>query len=235
MSLSHDYLADYRTLGCRPGCSLSELEQAWRSAMRVAHPDRAPDGERAAAAVRAQELNMAFRRLRDFSRRHGRLPGNTPESAARQGDASAASAARPGFGQVDAAIASGVTSGRRIGLRGLAVLAILAAAGVAIALQPTVTRPTGLAANDARPIEPITADPAALFGLGSHRDEVRDLAGEPVSRSGDPPNSETWEYGPSHVSFRAHRVIGWYSSPMYPLPVASEAPEPALIAPPSRR
>lgn len=235
MPLSHDYLADYRALGCSPGCSLAELEQAWRSAMRVNHPDRARAGEEAAAALRAQELNTAFGRLREFYRRHGRLPGSTIEPPAGPGQSTS------GCGPVAQEQAAGPLPGaarladRRIGLRGLAVLALLAAVGIPMAIPPSARDGPDVAAIRPAPASEAVAQPAALFTLGSHRDDVRELAGEPLTRSGDPPRSETWEYGPSHVSFRAHRVIGWYSSPMYPLPVASERPDPTLIAPPSRR
>src|SRR5690606_31392241 len=76
MSVSHDYLADYRTLGCTPGCSLADLERAWRAALSLSHPDRAGADEQAEAAARTQALNTAYRRLRGFAQQHGRLPGH---------------------------------------------------------------------------------------------------------------------------------------------------------------
>ena len=227
MSLSYDYLADYRTLGCHPGCSANQLEQAWRAALSRAHPDRAPPGKQAEAAARAQALNTAYRRLRGFAQRHGRLPGQP------DGHAAAAHAGHPAT-----ASAPMPQPQRPRGRRRLALAAVLGAIALSWLIQPgsppTAQRPAPIAkAPDAATTE------GAAFSLQSHADEVLQLAGPPVLRQGDELRGEVWEYGPSFVVFRARRVVDWYSSPMRPLPVASERPVTehgaALIAPPSRR
>lgn len=74
-----DYLADFATIGAKPGCSPAELEAAWRRRVSDLHPDRARpgnlNGDTDARDVLA-EINGAYRRLRDFQRRHGRMPGS---------------------------------------------------------------------------------------------------------------------------------------------------------------
>lgn len=72
-----DYLADFATIGAEPGCSPCELEAAWRRRVSDLHPDRQrpADGDRPQTL---SEINGAYRRLRRFQRRHGRMPGTEP-------------------------------------------------------------------------------------------------------------------------------------------------------------
>lgn len=228
MPLPHDYLADYRTLGCAPGCSEAELEQAWRQALRRVHPDRAAPGEQAEAAEQTQTLNTAYRRLRAFSRDHGRLPGSGRDASGWPGTPQpVVSPPMP---------AAPTAPPRRSARRWLAVACILlvAALGLSWSMHDPVPakrakRNLSTAAGEQR----VDAD----FGLDSHADEVLELAGEPVLRHGDEISGELWEYGPSFVRFRARRVVDWYSSPMRPLPVAAERPAHGapITAPPSRK
>lgn len=78
-----DYLADFATIGAKPGCSPAELEAAWRRRVSDLHPDRARPGAPAGDDERREvlsEINGAYRRLRHFQRRHGRMPGSAPAS-----------------------------------------------------------------------------------------------------------------------------------------------------------
>jgi hypothetical protein len=59
----------------------------------------------------------------------------------------------------------------------------------------------------------------AWIVLGDTGQRVVELAGMPIIV-----NRDVWEYGPSHLRLRANRVVDWYSSPLRPLPVASERP-----------
>jgi hypothetical protein len=52
------------------------------------------------------------------------------------------------------------------------------------------------------------------FGMGSTKDEVLSIQGDPASRTQD-----TWKYGESEVFFSADRVIGWRNSAVQPLRV----------------
>lgn len=74
-----DYLADFATIGAQPGCSVVELEAAWRRRVSDLHPDRPPAGDGAGGTDQRallSDINGAYRRLRHFQRRHGRLPGS---------------------------------------------------------------------------------------------------------------------------------------------------------------
>lgn len=76
-----DYLADFATIGAKPGCSPAELKAAWRRRVSDLHPDRVRpagvDDDVRSREVLA-EINGAYRRLRHFQRRHGRMPGSAP-------------------------------------------------------------------------------------------------------------------------------------------------------------
>lgn len=50
------------------------------------------------------------------------------------------------------------------------------------------------------------------LAVGMDEGSVRRIQGEPAILSAD-----RWEYGPSYVRFERHKVVGWYSSPLYPL------------------
>jgi hypothetical protein len=226
MPVAPDYLADYRTLGCVPGCTPAELERAWRTALSRSHPDRADPLLHADAAAQTQSLNTAYRRLREFSQRHGRLPG-----------ASVSPGAPPAAGKsADEHAPARAPNTRPRGRRRLAFAAVIAVLGASWAMQPD---PEQRAPEDAPALASAATEPSAVatLGLDSHADEVLALAGEPMLRRTAGTGIEVWEYGPSMVTLRAHRVTDWYSSPMRPLPVAAERPPdaPALTAPPYRR
>jgi len=52
---------------------------------------------------------------------------------------------------------------------------------------------------------------------GVDQDTVRDILGDPLDM-----HALRWQYGPSWVDFHCDKVVDWYSSPLRPLPVASE-------------
>lgn len=113
----------------------------------------------------------------------------------------------------------------RRGWRGIA-LAAGVAVGVVWALMPSpdevaspdyeVARgqdhPAALPRNDNR------VSPARRIRVGSTEAQVERLIGSPMVSAPD-----VWEYGPSHVRFERGRVVGWYSSPLKPLPVDVES------------
>jgi hypothetical protein len=64
---------------------------------------------------------------------------------------------------------------------------------------------------------------ATAIEPGMGKDTVRNILGEPLEM-----HALRWQYGPSWVDFDCDRVADWYSSPLRPLPVATErAPRPA--------
>jgi hypothetical protein len=71
-------------------------------------------------------------------------------------------------------------------------------------------------------------DAADGIRLGDSAARVHRVLGAPILA-----DRELWEYGPSYVRFERGRVVGWYSSPMKPLKIATEPAPPA--AEPSAR
>ena len=67
---------DYALLRATPGCDLDELKRCYRLAVRGLHPDLNPELASDSAAQDAlSELTTAYRRLLDYHRAYGRLPG----------------------------------------------------------------------------------------------------------------------------------------------------------------
>ncbi|MCG6118432.1 MAG: J domain-containing protein [Aquimonas sp.] len=234
---TYDYLADYRLLGLHPGCSAQTLERTWRRAVSALHPDRSQSGslDPGAAQQRLLQLTQAYRRLRDFEREHGRLPGaplpnptapDTPERASQTAEnamswemaAGATDSQATPAAPVPGAVSSPKPSGRRrVALGGIGL-------GLAIGLLGWPGREPVEAPVEAQQPAPANAlglgQPAPhaghrpLIKLGHTQAEVEALLGPPLLRS-----QEDWEYGPSHIRFEQGRVSGWYSSPLRPLPV----------------
>lgn len=229
-----DYLADYALLGLQPGCSMETLERTWRLAVRELHPDRAHDRlDVEARSRRLHELTGAYRRLRQFGREHGRLPGGMLRPAT---PAAASVAAAPGPGAEDSAGMGAASSGSepaplgpspRRG-RGAIVLASAVALGVVWALMPspeeTLDPEYGAAPTRTQAPRAVVqggaaaVSPSRRIRVGSTEAQVERLIGSPLVSAPD-----VWEYGPSHVRFERGRVVGWYSSPLKPLPVDVES------------
>jgi hypothetical protein len=220
-----DYLADYAELGLEPGCSLHALERAWRLAVSELHPDRGAPGDSALRSARLREVSVSYQRLRQFEREHGRLPGEavqTPPPAfvpvfadeGAQSGYAPSPAADPG---------SRPAAASRLWLWPAFVLVGLGLTGVD---WNSNTDPTSPATRSQHPVpaaataglaaemdEPGTAVPRRIR-IGTDEAQVEHLMGTPITISRD-----IWEYGPSHVRFERGRVVGWYSSPLKPLPV----------------
>lgn len=237
-----DYLADYALLGLQPGCSLLTLERSWRQAVSALHPDRAaPGSDLTLLGRRMHELSSAYKRLRQFEREHGRLPGAPLQTAAQHGMPAEVHAESEGAPEMVSATT--LAAANRRGGWWLPALALGAA--IAISLWG-LDGPEASSPNDAlraepagvvpRPVAPQIAPAirapvieapvgvdlppagsARRIRVGSTEAEVERLMGTPIAAGPD-----LWEYGPSHVRFERGRVVGWYSSPLLPLPVDSE-------------
>lgn len=231
--LTDDYLADYARLGLQPGCSVETLERTWRLAVRDLHPDRASD--RADAETRSRQLHLltaAYRRLRQFEREHGRLPGGVLRAARAGAEASASQVPPPAAwdaGNLSGSAEARLPSGPR---RRSGVAAMLAATGVAVLLwagtrevlqEPSVVPDAGTQSMG-HPGAGL-ATPAVRMPQPMRRIRVGSTEAQVERLMGTPPISDIdlWEYGPSHVRFHRGRVVGWYSSPLKPLPVDVES------------
>ena len=228
-----DYLADYALLGLQPGCSLETLERTWRLAVRDLHPDRAQDG--LDSDVRTQRLHQitgAYRRLRGFEREHGRLPGGLmkPGDAVKAGEAAGAGGEpqRSDAAEVEHAHwhPPGASPARSRLLAGLALVVIGLLVWASLRTEPSASPQAEFALTSSSPTsppgvgrpEPLSPRPGSRIRVGSTETQVERLMGAPLVTEPD-----LWQYGPSHVRFERGRVVGWYSSPLKPLPVDLES------------
>lgn len=225
-----DYLADYARLGLQPGCSLETLERTWRLAVRELHPDRARDDlDGDTRSHRLHELTSAYRRLRQFSREHGRLPGDMVRMTPAFGPDSETPAPLPPHAAPGFVFGEERESVRpvRWPRRGVALVAGTLALLLGLSVREDDTNEvTGVGhspadAQHAASLNVTTTPPARLaqrIRLGATEAQVERLLGPPLVAVAD-----LWEYGPSHVRFERGRVVGWYSSPLKPLPVDVES------------
>lgn len=223
-----DYLADYAQLGLQPGCSVETLERIWRLAVRELHPDRAQTGDDTEARTRRlHELTGAYRRLRQFEREHGRLPGGMQRVHSDPTDTNVAAMAGAGGNRAEAfGTQTTHRPRRRTGLAATMAAGVVALmvwvgthemgfepAPVASALSVRTEHSATRAAASA-----LAPRPGQRIRVGSTEAQVERLMGAPLVSEID-----LWEYGPSHVRFQRGRVVGWYSSPLKPLPVDIES------------
>lgn len=237
-SAAPDFAALYRELGVDARCSPAELRAAWRRRVSKLHPDL---GGSAEDTGRLQELNRLYDAAVEFHGRFGRMPGaasaapavpagggDAPETQAaapaaaawRRLDAEAAPQTAAGFGRISrwfvvVSLCTVVVLGWRL-IGATAGEASNEATGEAEAGGEAVA---AFAVADDRPRHEATTarTVARTLAPGMDRNAVRDILGDPLDM-----HAIRWHYGPSWVDFRCDRVADWYSSPLRPLPVASE-------------
>lgn len=238
-----DFAALYRELGVDAHCSPAELRVAWRRRVSKLHPDL---GGSAEDTGRLQELNRLYDAAVEFHGRFGRMPGAASPAAgaarpapAEAGDApdkQAAASASAVWRRLDTEAAPQATAGfgrisRWFVVVSLCTVALLGwrlagdmageatgeteAGGEAVAASVVADDTPGHEATTARTV-------ARTLAPGMDRNAVRDILGDPLDM-----HAMRWHYGPSWVDFRCDRVADWYSSPLRPLPVASERAPPA--------
>ena len=203
MAITTDFLLLYAELKVNPDtCSLDHFKRAYRRRVAELHPDRIQGKASPAAMVRLQNLTRLHDEAMRFHDRHGRLPGSNQGAQSGPTDTPPPRAAR-----AQAAPA-------RSPLRSILIVVLLLA-GLAVLwfLLPDET------ADDSTQPDPVSATSHApadqtveVLTLGMDEGGVRRVQGEPAFLSTD-----LWEYGPSYIRFEKHKVVGWYSSPLYPL------------------
>lgn len=210
MPITTDFLLLYHELKVTPDCSVDHFKRAYRRRVAELHPDRAQGKANPAAMARLQALTRLHDEAMRFHGRHGRLPG------ANQVAQSAPSEAPMWTGAPSHAAPS----------RSLARSILIAALIVAGVMLAWYLLPDEPAADPAQSSRESSAPHTRLdtegefLTVGMDEGGVRRIQGEPAFLSTD-----RWEYGPSYVRFERHKVVGWYSSPLYPL----------KTGPPSRR
>lgn len=218
MSEDTDFAALYRELGIDATCSPAELRGAWRRRVAKLHPDH---GGSAEDTGRLQRLNQRYDAALDFHARHGRMPGavvsgrpvdeaveSSPPNAWRRTDVAANGNPAAGFGRIP----------RYFVAIALLVVALLGWR-IATGRGDTIDGATADSAGEhAGRIAAEAGVAAAEIALGQGKDTVRNILGEPLDM-----HALRWTYGPSWVEFRCDKVVGWYSSPLRPLPLPASA------------
>lgn len=221
---ARDFRHDYATLGAPIGCQPDELKRCYRQAMQRLHPDRNPElAEDAAAQHELREKSQAYRRLMDYARAHGKLPGMRPARPQQASD-DAAEAPPPRRGRARRAFAAAALAG--LAWYGWQFHAPEPAQAIVVQASPP---PRASARPFATTAEPGLANRRGIR-LGDSKLAVRAILGPPIL--GD---KDVWEYGPSHVRFDRGQVIGWYNSPMKPLRVEELSSAPGEAGRPDSR
>jgi len=202
MPITTDFLLLYAELKVAPDCSLDHFKRAYRRRVAELHPDRIQGPANPGAMMRLQNLTRLHDEAIRFHDRHGRLPGSS--NAARSGPTDT-----PPPRARMAKTAPPRSAVRSI----LIVVLLLVALAVLWFLLPDETADDSTQPDQASATSSAPADPTAdVLTLGMDEGGVRRIQGEPAFLSTD-----VWEYGPSYVRFEKHKVVGWYSSPLYPL------------------
>jgi hypothetical protein len=229
-----DFAALYRELGVDPNCTPADLRRAWRRRVAKLHPDLGGDAK---DTGRLQQLNRLYDSAVDFHARYGRMPGalppgqmpvmaadeETPRVAAwRRADIDHNETPAAGFGRIAryftaVSLLAVIVLTWRVAYRADSPdvevrLASSAGSG------STESGSTKSNSEGEFPVESAakaaSVAQAIVPGMGKHT--VRDILGEPLDM-----HAMRWSYGPSWVEFRCDEVVGWYSSPLRPLPVST--------------
>lgn len=221
-----DFVALYRELGLRAGCTIEQLKHAYRRRVGELHPDRTGS---AASTPRLQRLNRLYAAAIEFQRSHDRLPG-AQRTGARMPSHSATPEVEMDVG-LSRAVPSTPVQARQVWRYALP----LVAAVLMVFWYPTPPDPTTTTRDAARPV------PAVGNGMFAPVSEATGIThpgvtlpritiGMPAARAraiqGEPLNADKtrWDYGPSWIDVHCGRVSGWYSSPLRPLRVEPHTP-----------
>jgi len=216
----------YRVLEISPGASKDEAREARNVLAKVWHPDRHQGDPKLhdRAAEKLRQINEAYAALETAM---------FPPRAVPQREAPAyvdSLTQRPHATPPQTRGSDhDFTPRRRVrSWVPFALGAIVATGAIAFVLyekrdraEPIVTVPT-------RPVPPTLVPASAGFTLGSTRDEVRKIQGEPTSI--DKTFGERWAYGMAEVEFRKGVVYGWRSSAFDKLKVALAPKDPGVAA-----
>ena len=202
MPITTDFLLLYNELKVNPDCSLDHFKRAYRRRVAELHPDRAQGKASPAAMVRLQALTRLHDEAMRFHDRHGRLPGANQSAQTGPSDTPLPRARMTPAAEPRSAL-------RSI----LIVVSLLIGLAVLWFLLPDETADDTTDSGRVSVASTAPENPAAeTLAVGMDEGDVRRIQGEPAFLSAD-----VWEYGPSYIRFEKHKVVGWYSSPLYPL------------------
>ena len=221
MNHGADFLALYKELGVGPECDPDTFKRAYRRRVSGLHPDRAgssnPGNEDA-----LKTLNYAYSSALEFHRTHGRFPG-TMVKATVAAPAMRTEVAHHPEDDIEGEAAGSPSRWRTLAWLGLAValtVLLLSANEDDIRAKQATSSETAQAMAQA---ESLRAAEGPVLKLGMSPDEVIAVIGPPFS-SDD--TGQQWLYGASWVRVACGQLVDWYSSPLQPLKVAHDRPDP---------
>ena len=224
----------YRVLEISPGASKDEAREARNVLAKVWHPDRHQGDPKVhdRAAEKLRQINEAYAALETasfppYTAPQREAPPAYVDSMTHRPHATPSQATRvsePDF-----------TPRRRVRTWvPFALGAIFAAGAIVFVLhekrdrdEPVVTAPVTPTPTPI-PTPPAPVPAGGGFTLGSTRDEVKKIQGEPTSI--DKTFGERWAYGMAEVEFRKGVVYGWRSSAFDKLKVQLAPKDPTVAA-----
>ncbi len=221
MNHGADFLALYRELGVGPECDPDTFKRAYRRRVSGLHPDRAGGNSGNEDALKT--LNYAYSSALEFHRTHGRFPGTTVKAAP------VAPAARTEVMHNPEDAIEGEAGGSPSRWRTLAWLGLAVALTVLLFsanegnMRVKQAPSSEIARATAQAESPRAAD-GPVLKLGMSPDEVIAVIGPPFS-SDD--TGQQWLYGASWVRVACGQLVDWYSSPLQPLKVTHDRPDPS--------
>jgi DnaJ domain len=257
---SHDnYKEYYNNLGLSPGCSYGQFKNAYRKLIKKWHPDK-QDGllekNKDLADRKAKEINIAFNKLSDYFKEHGKLPditsypGNTNKANRDRDVSGSVFTAQPTHSSTSQWSDSINTtkqpatdnqrkerkpyhSSRALKLISvsLALFTVMIIAGIFFdkGNNKTDYGPPNIGhINNSKIHDQYSLKTRTLFEVGSSKGEVYSAQGVPTKTEGD-----TWFYGSSKVIFREGRVVEWEEEGPFILNTTDSKPmrKPATILP----
>lgn len=220
-AMKRDLAQLYSQLELSPGCTLEELQRAYRRRIAELHPDRLA-GARPPEGGKLPDLIWLYTAAVRFHRRHGRLPGAGPVHVANVQRVTtttpadgAAPPPRPATRPQDIPSPS-----RRYSLLAIGLVVLLLVLALVWDWPAPVTSMSS--STETARVDPAVAAVAATthqLELGMDAATVLAIQGEPLRVSGS-----QWDYGPSWLQFEHGRLVDWHSSPLHRLKTATPSP-----------
>lgn len=232
---SSDFNTDFGALGLAPTESWSKVRAAYKRLARKWHPDRYTESgtEKREAEEKLKDINLAYTRLSNYYKKHGRLPYKkevrSPLASEDNKDNKKSQTNKDHIRQKTKkepdwsdSYAHKPEEASRQKKSGKLIFFIVVVTALFISLQdfdtdPAIQGKINTVTNEKRSAKSSVKIPSPpkiikYFTYGSTLGKVHSVQGNPTKVEGD-----IWYYGKSEVQFDKGRVVGWYVDPDTPL------------------